>query len=319
MELCETHTAEYLSFIHSPFAHWYNTTMIEKVPSYKNPDNTLPFQTYEWSRIWFETVGKKYVPYILARDGQNVAPFARQGPVVTFSGGEDISDYQDIVGPKEDTVHTWKELISFLKADGATTIRLRNIPEDSPTLSYFRTLPHATIEREDTTPVLALPPAWDTYLEQLSTKDRHELKRKLRKFERDHANISLTSSVDVEILLSLMKLDPRKEEFLTPDMQEFFRRISEAFKENITLTVLTVDGHPAAATFEFVVGNTVMLYNSGFDEEHFSGAGFYLKATNIKRAIETGMTNYNFLQGKERYKYALGGKDFLVYKIDLTI
>jgi CelD/BcsL family acetyltransferase involved in cellulose biosynthesis len=69
----------------------------------------------------------------------------------------------------------------------------------------------------------------------------------------------------------------------------------------------------------FAVGDTLMGYNSGFDETNFSGSGFYLKAKMLERAEQQGFRNFNFLQGNERYKYELGGKDFFVYKADIDL
>ena len=35
--------------------------------------------------------------------------------------------------------------------------------------------------------------------------------------------------------------------------------------------------------------------------------------------VEQKLKEYNFLQGSERYKYELGGKDFFVYSISLSL
>lgn len=80
-----------------------------------------------------------------------------------------------------------------------------------------------------------------------------------------------------------------------------------------------MDGKPAAATLSFIEDGVSFLYNSGFDRECCQNAGFYLKTMSIKRAIENGLKEYNFLQGSERYKYDLGGKDFFVYTIYLRL
>lgn len=165
------------------------------------------------------------------------------------------------------------------------------------------------MKEEDTTPITSLPPVLDK-------KNRHEMERKIRKFEREHANIKISEGNDIRVLFSLMKLDERKKIFLTPDMEEFFRRIAQKFGK---LTVLTVQDKPAACMLTFAAGDTLMGYNSGFDEANYSGSGFYLKAKMLDRALDAGYKKFNFLQGNERYKYELGGKDFFVYKIDIKI
>jgi hypothetical protein len=289
--------------------------MIRKVPSYKFPPGralwAAPFSTYDWVSIWHETIGKDWEPYILNINDEVIAPFARKNNVILFAGGDEVADYLDIVGASEAKTKAWPEIIEFLTSDGVTSLHLNNIPQDSPTLSFFK-----SYEKEDTTPMMTLPPTLDK-------KYRHEMERKIRKFEREQSDIKIYDSTDpvadTGLFLSLMKLDERKKRFLTLDMESFFHTMIETFQKNIALTILTITGAPAAAMLAFHYGDTLMGYNSGFNEERFSGAGFYLKAMHIKRAIASGIKTYNFLQGNERYKYELGGKDFFVYKIDSTL
>ncbi|MCX6793571.1 MAG: GNAT family N-acetyltransferase [Candidatus Gottesmanbacteria bacterium] len=284
--------------------------MIQKVPSYKTPPQTLPFSTYEWVKIWHETIGKEWESYILSVNDEVIAPFARKNNEIIFAGGDDVADYLDIIGADEAKTKAWPEIIDFLKKDGVTSLHLNNIPQNSPTLSFF------SPQKEDTTPIMSLPPI-------LGKKARHEMERKIRKFEREHEEIIIHDSdnpvSDTDLFLSLMKLDERKKRFLTLDMESFFHKIIEVFQKNIVLTILTINNSSAAALLAFRIGDTIMSYNSGFNDQRFSGAGFYLKAMHIKRATESGIKTYNFLQGSERYKYELGGKDFFVYRVDTTL
>ena len=250
------------------------------------------FQSEEWIAAWHETIGKEWELV-----GNNLA---KQGNELILAGGYEVADYLDING-------SWDEIRKKFQGYHLT---LRNVPEDSPTVKYFH------MEKEDTTPMMTLPPV-------LEKKARHEMERKIRKFEREQTDIKIYDSTDpvadTELFLFLMKLDERKKRFLTLDMEDFFKKIISAFQENIVLTILTVGDMPAAAMLAFKYGDTIMGYNSGFNEERFSGAGFYLKTMHIKRAIESRMKTYNFLQGNERYKYELGGKDFWVYKVDTIL
>lgn len=266
----------------------------------------VPFLTYNWHEAWHETIGKNWKPHILNINNDVIAPFAKKDYEIIFSGGIDVADYLDIIGDDEAKKKAWPEIIAFLKQEGITSLHLNNIPENSPTLEVF---PH---EKEDTTPMMSLPPTLDK-------KARHEMERKIRKFERRHSNIEIHDERNIDLLLTLMKLDQRKNKFLTPLMELFFRKIVEQFQKHIIQTILTINNKPVATLVAFRVGDMLMSYNSGFDEEHFSGAGFYLKAMHIKRAVDNGIKVYNFLQGGERYKYDLGGKDFFVYKIDVAL
>ena len=227
-----------------------------------------------------------------------------------------MADYLDIIGEDEAKTKAWPEIIDFLKTNGISSLHLNNIPENSPTLNFFKTHISSVIKQEDTTPMMNLPPTLDK-------KSRHEMERKIRKFEREQEKIKIYDSpdpvADTDLFLTFMKLDERKKRFLTLDMESFFQKIIQTFQEHIVLTILTISGNAAAAMLAFHYGDTIMGYNSGFNEERFSGAGLYLKSMHIKRATDAGIKTYNFLQGSERYKYELGGKDFFVYKVDTII
>ncbi len=292
--------------------------MVRKVPSYEIKTPANPFCTYGWVGIWHKTIGRDWDPYILNVNDEVIAPFARKNNELIFAGGGEVADYLDIIGTDEAKIRVWPEIIEYLKTDGVTSVHLNNIPQNSSTLSFFK-----SYEKEDTTPMMTLPNTWDEYLKTLNKKSRHEMERKIRKFEREQENIKIYDSADpvadTELFLRLMKLDERKKRFLTLDMESFFEKIIVAFQKTIVLTILTISGKPAAAMLAFHYGDTIMGYNSGFNEERFSGAGFYLKAMHIRRAIESGVKTYNFLQGNERYKYELAGKDFFVYRVYLSL
>jgi len=266
----------------------------------------VPFSSYEWVNAWQETIGKEWEPYLLHSTNDVIAPFARKDNDIIFAGGDEVADYLDIIGADDAKKKAWPELLDFLKKDGVTSVHLTNIPENSPTLAFF---PHT---KEDTTPMMSLPPILDK-------KSRHEMERKIRKFEREQRTIVLHDGLNIDLLLTLMKLDQRKKIFLTPETESFFRTIARQFQKQIVQTTLTVGSKPAATLLAFRTDDTIMSYNSGFDEKHFSGAGFYLKAMHIKRATDIGIRTYNFLQGNERYKYELGGKDFFVYTIQVPL
>ena len=75
-----------------------------------------------------------------------------------------------------------------------------------------------------------LPNTFENYLLQLSKKNRHEIRRKIRKFENNlEFEIIETdeSNVDEHLLefLRLMKLNPEKRNFLNQSRIEFMSRI----------------------------------------------------------------------------------------------
>lgn len=294
-----------------------------------------PFFTYAWHRLWFEVLGKDWEPYILLASENVIAPLARKGNTIIFSGGNEVADYLDLIGEDETKNKSWPEIMNYIKEDGVRNIKLINIPETSPTIEYFSSLAkqeastdfsdntRITITKEDTTPRISLPESWNEYLSMLKSRYRKELKRKLRKFENENPTVEITQRTNlterIEQLLRLMHMNPEKNKFLIPAIEEFFRGLAEAFSETITLPLLNVDGEVVAAMLSFLSEGSQLSYNSGFNRNVYSGAGFYLRAMSIKKAIEKGYKEYNFLQGSERYKYELGGQDFWVYSVDLSL
>ncbi len=287
--------------------------------------NTLhaPFLTWNWHNTWFQILGKNSTPYTYIIDDSIIASFVLTDSTLMFSGGEEIADYMDIIGPEEKKADAWNQIIQQIQSQNCNKLLLRNVPEHSGTIQYFKTIVNATIDKEDTTPQLQLPKSWEVFVESLGKKYTHELERKIRKFDREHPDVEIIESTqpaeDIDILFSLMERDEAKKAFLTPDMKHFFTEISKTISDTVSLRYIKTGDKKIAVTMSFIMDNTHFLYNSGFDKECCSIAGFYLKAINIKYAIEHGATTYNFLQGNERYKYELGGFDFAVYTVSQSI
>lgn len=262
----------------------------------------MPFYSYAWHKTWFEYFGANEQLVIVYHEG-SIVPLAIRDGVAHFTGGEEIADYLDAIGTID-----WTNVVPVLREHGATELLLRNVPEDSQTLSQFS---HA---QEDTTPIITLPKSFDAYITSLDRKKRHELRRKMRRFDEEHEDTLVEEHEDIELLLVLMQQNGEKKEFLTSPMQNFFRTLPTIAP--VKQFVLYVNNMPVATTLTFEVERSLLLYNSGFSVE---GSGWYLKSKLIDWAITQQYTQVNFLQGKERYKYDLGAKDFFVYRVALSL
>lgn len=293
---------------------------------YKNQIHKYPFYTYEWHFAWSKTLGDtfQWIPYIYK--DRLIIPLARNNNSLFFSGGVEVADYEDAIGSESLKPEAWSQLITFAKNNSISNIELRNIPQDSSTLTFFQELksPHTAVNlsEEDSTPILDLSDSWDGYLGRLNKKSRHELRRKMRKFEREFTDIHLVQSSfsgqDINEFLRLMRFHPEKDLFLTEEMINFFKTLMKTPQLMQTLLFLKKNTHNISAVWSFVSDDTVFLYNSGFDPL-YTGAGFYLKVRLIQKSIEEKFRRFNFLQGKEKYKYDLGGRDFKVYKIQVKL
>ena len=188
------------------------------------------------------------------------------------------------------------------------------------------------ITQEDVCPVITLPrpgdgeDGWELYLGTLDKKERHEIRRKLRRVEREapdaHVRIvrgGAELAEAIESFIALHRLSrPDKHAFMTDEMQAYFRAIAGALAERgwLQLSFLDVDGQPAASYFCFDYRNEVLVYNSGYDPTASPqlSPGWVLLAELIQNAIAEGRTRFDFLQGNEDYKHRFGGVDEAVYQ-----
>jgi len=300
------------------------------------------FLALEYQRAWWHHLGEGEVLILAMRDGEElvgIAPFVAttdpQGQqTLKFVGCVEVADYLDFIVAqgREETVYT--ALVDYLaspRAPAWDVLDLCNIHQDSPTLKMLPALAEArgwvvSTTRDDVCPIVQLPGTWEEYLQTLDGKQRHEIRRKLRRASgqaalrwyivgREH-----DLEAEVEDFLDLMAASsPDKAAFLTPRMRNFFRQLARVTYDAgwLQLAFLEIEGQKAAAYLNFIYNNRVLVYNSGLDWQMFPqiGAGIVLTAYCIRHAIEHGREVFDFMQGDERYKYQFGGQDVEVRRL----
>src|SRR5262252_3072221 len=166
------------------------------------------FMTWQWQSHWagaFAADGS--LELLTARDEDGtlagLLPLYEETPgQLRILGGVDVSDYLDVIalaGREEDV---WRALLQH-RSSQSVEWDLHAIRAVSPTLTLLPALAPAHGLRvaatlEERCPLLALPESWDEYLARLSGKDRHELRRKMRKLERELPGVSARSHVESE-------------------------------------------------------------------------------------------------------------------------
>jgi CelD/BcsL family acetyltransferase involved in cellulose biosynthesis len=289
------------------------------------------FLSWQWQTAWARAFVAER-PLHLLRVSDDAGTFAGLLPLYDegaglrrFVGGVDVSDYLDLIVPAGREEDVWQALLQH-RAGDTTEWDLHAIRAASPTLDILpRLCPaagiRAQVEREDRCPVLELPASWDAYLERLSGKDRHELRRKIRKLERELPGTSVRSHASPEgwdgalaAFLQLHRLSKAgKARFMDERMEAFFRDATHALAARgwARLWFLDWDGAAVASFLCLETGSSgggsVGLYNSGFDPLHAKLApGIVLLAHVIRDAIDRGVAVFDFLRGEEPYKYAFG-------------
>lgn len=236
-------------------------------------------------------------------------------------GGVDVSDYLDLIALAGQEGAVWQALLAQREASRATWL-LRGIRPGSPTLLHVPALAAAaglaaSVEVEERCPVLPLPRSWDAYLAGLSGKDRHELRRKMRRLEAELPGARVRAVAAggewdgaMTAFLRLHRVSRAgKARFMDERMEGFFRDALGALAAAGWARLWFLDGAeaPVAAFVCLEHRGSVGLYNSGFDPAHARLApGIVLLAHVIRDAIARGLAEFDFLRGEEPYKYAFG-------------
>jgi CelD/BcsL family acetyltransferase involved in cellulose biosynthesis len=300
------------------------------------PANTI-FITPWWQRLWWEHFGADAELHILSvrDDGEliGIAPMMVSNGVLSFLGDTDLFDYHDFLVPegKEDAFYN-AICEHFAAMDSWSALTLKSLRESSPTLERLPLLARskgytAEIEQEDVSPKLDLPASWDEYVSSLSKKERHELRRKLRRLEAaDHATQYACDDPDTlacnmgDFFKLLRASSPEKDEFMIPAREKFFVELAQdlARRGIFKLYFLEVEQKRVASCICFDYGDTYLLYNSGYDPEYSRlSVGLLNKALTLKQAIDEGKRSYDFLRGTERYKYDLGATNQIVHQMTI--
>ncbi len=292
---------------------------------------------------WLETWWREFEPeaglYLsAARRGDSVigiAPLQVKGTEASFLGGADVCDYQDFViapGNEEDFFNV---LLDDLRGRGITRLALGPLRPDSTALVYLapvaRERKHKVLRREEAMSLeLDLPSTWEEYLAALNKKQRHEVRRKLRRlWEADAVDYRCVEVGRQEVedltdtFLELFSLSQEgKASFMTARMASFFRSLAGTMAGLGLLRygILELNKLPVAMIMGFDYDDTMYLYNSAYDPRYNSlSVGLLSKVLCIKESIGRGRRRWDFLKGTEKYKYQLGGNEIPLYNCRIDI
>lgn len=286
------------------------------------------FTRFEWQTTWWQHfgAGADLSIWTLWEDEElvGVAPLMKQNGCLSLVGGRAVSDFLDFFAAPGYETQLATAVIDKLRAEQWQAITLRGLRRDSPFLPILPAVIGeagwaANTEVEDVSPGVALPRDWETYVASMSKKNRHELRRKMRRL---HDNTSWNwyvfsgqpvASADMDDFIRLLRMSsPDKARFMDERMERFFHvALGALIGAGLgRLYFLEIDGRRVSSTVCFDQGEELWLYNSGFDPAYSAwSAGLILKALCLRDAIELGKKRFDFLRGDEPYKYHLGAID----------
>jgi CelD/BcsL family acetyltransferase involved in cellulose biosynthesis len=297
-----------------------------------------PFLSWTWQREWvavFAEGRRLELRRVVDGTGRLVGllPLVQIGPDRwLLVGGADVSDYLDLIALRDHEEEAWAALLSARAADPAVW-ELHAVPAASPTVTAMPALAGAaglevTSSVEERCPVLTLPDSWDTLLASLSGKHRHEISRKLRRFEREAPDGRVaweSTPAGIERRLDdFLALHRRSREgkakFMDARMERFFRRAIPALaaRDGARLAFLDLPDGPIASFVTLEWDGIVGLYNSGFHPDRAAlSPGVVLLSHVIRDAIARGRRRFDFLRGEERYKYEFGPSPEAVHAVTI--
>jgi CelD/BcsL family acetyltransferase involved in cellulose biosynthesis len=283
--------------------------------------DVTPFLSPEWHAAWWRTLPEGTPELIvLRRHGETVAlaPFVRRGETLRFSGG-DLSDVRDVLALDDAACDALAAAV--VARDGALV--LDDLLPEARVLGRFadalRRAGYAvSAEPVVVSPRIELRASFEEQLARLSKKDRHELRRKLRRLDGAGAvAFHYVAPADLDAALDRFVAWHRaapgeKGRFLTPERERFFREAARAGMAAgwCRFGELRLDGRAIAALFAVERGARLAAYNSAADPAAAAlSPGILLHAHAMRDAIARGLRVYDLLRGDEPYKYDLGAKD----------
>jgi hypothetical protein len=268
---------------------------------------------------------------------------------VVFFGASYHADYATVLADPADLPSVAAAVVDLLAAPAGPhdphpepwdVVDLRRLREGDPALDAFRAAFVAqspqegwvvAVEQEDVCPVVSLPGGVDVdgYLATLGKKERHEIRRKVRRAEAAGAIDLFPSADPAGDLDAFIDLHQRRwgDDGLFPPTEggamsrRFFARLFDLMSSDGTLDLrfLEVDGRRIAAGVGFDDAGSVYYYNAGVDPDARDlSPGVVMVERYVRDALARGKERLDFLRGNEPYKYEWGAVDEPIHRLLVT-
>jgi CelD/BcsL family acetyltransferase involved in cellulose biosynthesis len=309
----------------------------------------VPFLRYEYLSTWWGSRGGGEWPngelaVVTASEDERLVGIAplfsttnRTGEsALMLLGSIEISDYLDLIVPPESLQPFVSGLLDCLvqaPPQPWSVLDWYNLPDVSPTLVALEA---ESVKRSWTfirevyqpTPYIPLPGDFEMYLDGLDKKQRHEIRRKMRRAEESGRGVhwyivqdESTLDAELEAFMTLMAHDPQKDAFLTPAMRAQMKASAHAaFRAgHLQLAFLEVDGEKACVYFNFDYANRIWVYNSGLNRKFMDiSPGWVLLGHLLEWANNNKRSEFDFMRGNEEYKYRFGALDRQVIRVRVS-
>lgn len=292
----------------------------------------------QWLKVWWNEFGASYDLYLCSirqRDEViGIAPLLIKGEKAELIGDTEVCDYLDfIVAPGKEEVF-FSILIEHLFQKGIVFLDLKPLRPGSSALTGLAAVARkrgceVSCDPLDTSFEMQLPDTWDRYLLMLNGKQRHEIRRKLRRLHEtgdvDFRTVESPRDVRNEMNTFFDLFRSNKEDkaaFMTDKMVAYFRSLAEAMAaaKILKLYFLNLNKITSAAAMCFDYNSTIYLYNNSYERQFSSlSVGLLCNVISIRDSIQNKKKKYDFLKGVEPYKHRLGGQEVPLYRCRIQI
>ena len=291
------------------------------------------FHTWEWTETWWAVFGVRLQLQVLIAEADSnvvgIAPLSlgtlKMGGIslraLQFLGqqGETTTEYHDILCKAEDEDAVCSAFANFIKQQMAWDVFTgERMLDDSAACRWL--LPHFTgdgytIEqfKHEQPAYLPLGESLESMLAAKSRNFRQQYRQSVRRLEKLGETKLLVAGKDMgvsEALAIVAQLNrerwqERGSSFKTDAYFAFHEKLAARFAENgwLWLAILTLDGEPVAARYDFCYGGKMWCFQGGWHPKiKDCRPGTIMTGYAIEHATASSLKEYDFLCGEADYK-----------------
>jgi CelD/BcsL family acetyltransferase involved in cellulose biosynthesis len=292
--------------------------------------------TYEWVSSWWQSFGEGQKIYVLFfekdREIIGIIPLVRVEYRLGFfrvAAFESIdSKYCNSIAliSAENKTEIVRSFVSFVKENiqlDGTILRLSLIPEENKFLGELKErvadLPHDFSFQERVkaiAPFIKLPETWQEYFQSLGSNRRNTLNRASR-FIAKHEGVTELKYCNVESLEKTLNhlFDLHQERwksagirgtFADTRTKRFYLEVASKFLSRnwLDLSSLTINGEVASVVFGCIFKHKYYVVSFGRNIKYSKySVGHIHEMYLVQKAISEKLSEYDFLEGNEPYKF----------------
>lgn len=298
----------------------------------KSKDNN-PFLSWEYLSTYWKHFGKgSNMRTLCIEDGCNIIGIAplrlsHYGFMRPF-GYDSIeplaytgADYTGLILSQRETdcvQSLFKHLLAYDDWDFTQIYDLRGTSIIPGLLGKIsETVPRFELIEGKSCPYITLPSSLDALMQKLGRNFRYNLRRYMRKLQKDFGHIELkrydqfasvaeAMNIFFKLHQERWKAKGRPGALATQEVRDFFAEVAMLFANKgwLALYFLTANDEPIAVQYCFEYEHKMYNWLPGFDPSYAKyRVGNLLTLDIIERSINRGLEEYDFMKGDEAYKF----------------